>query len=62
MRARETSLSGPNNAFESIEEHKSIEGVLDHLDKTKFTVPESWSERDYKQVGLLFDLSRALSG
>ncbi|EEQ97740.1 flap exonuclease, putative [Perkinsus marinus ATCC 50983] len=41
---------GPNNAFKLIVEHKSIEGVLDHIDKTKFAVPESWAAGDYKTV------------
>lgn len=56
---------GPNNAFKLIVEHKSIEGVLDHIDKTKFAVPESWAAGDYKTVEfekLWMNLARALTG
>ncbi|KAF4716065.1 Elongation of fatty acids protein 2, variant 2 [Perkinsus olseni] len=41
---------GPNNAFKLIVEHKNIEGVLEHIDKSKFTVPDSWINGDYKKV------------
>lgn len=34
---------GPKRAFELITKHKSIEEILQNIDKKKYTVPENWN-------------------
>ena len=33
---------GPKNALKAMQEHRSIEKVIENLDKKKYTVPENW--------------------
>lgn len=42
---------GPKRAIELITQHKSIENILENIDKKKYTVPENWN---YKQARELF--------
>ncbi|XP_067650796.1 flap endonuclease 1-like [Haliotis asinina] len=42
---------GPKRAIELIKQHRSIETILDHLDKKKYTIPENWM---YKEARVLF--------
>jgi 5'-3' exonuclease len=42
---------GPKRAVELIKEHKSIERILEKIDKQKFAVPEDWA---YQQARRLF--------
>ncbi|CAI2304512.1 unnamed protein product [Caenorhabditis sp. 36 PRJEB53466] len=42
---------GPKKAVELIKQHKNIETVLEHLDKTKYPPPEDWP---YKRARELF--------
>ncbi|KAJ3029672.1 UNVERIFIED_CONTAM: Elongation of fatty acids protein 2 [Siphonaria sp. JEL0065] len=42
---------GPTRAVSLIKEHKSIEGILKVIDKTKYTIPEDWP---YKEARALF--------
>ena len=42
---------GPKRAFELIKQHKDIETLLEHIDKTKFPVPEPFP---YKEARAMF--------
>merc|ERR1712012_333498 len=42
---------GPKNAIKLIQEHKSIEKIIEHLDGKKNTIPENWN---YKKARELF--------
>lgn len=42
---------GPKRAVELIKTHRSLEKILENLDKKKFTVPEDWN---YQQARKLF--------
>uniref|UniRef100_A0A2M4ANW6 Flap endonuclease 1 n=1 Tax=Anopheles triannulatus TaxID=58253 RepID=A0A2M4ANW6_9DIPT len=42
---------GPKKAIELINKHRSIEQILEHLDKSKYVVPEDWN---YQQARRLF--------
>uniref|UniRef100_A0A182YDD2 Flap endonuclease 1 n=1 Tax=Anopheles stephensi TaxID=30069 RepID=A0A182YDD2_ANOST len=42
---------GPKKAIELINKHRTIETILEHLDKTKYIVPEDWN---YQQARKLF--------
>ena len=33
---------GPKNAIKMVQEHKSIEEIVKHIDKKKYTIPEDW--------------------
>ncbi|KAJ3381718.1 Elongation of fatty acids protein 2 [Entophlyctis sp. JEL0112] len=41
---------GPTRAVSLIKEHKSIEGVLAKLDKTKYPIPENWPFSEARQL------------
>ena len=41
---------GPKNAIKLIQEHKSIEKVLEVIDQKKFTVPENWVFKGARQL------------
>ena len=42
---------GPKRAIELIKSQKSLEKIIDTIDKTKFPVPEDWN---YKEARKLF--------
>lgn len=42
---------GPKRAMELIRQHKSIDEILKHIDKKKYTIPENWM---YKEARALF--------
>jgi flap endonuclease-1 len=41
---------GPKKALSLIKEHKSIEGILDNLDTTKYPVPEDWFFKEARKI------------
>ena len=41
---------GPKNAIKLIQEHKTIEKVLEVIDQKKFTVPENWVFKGARQL------------
>uniref|UniRef100_A0A1B6DYQ4 Flap endonuclease 1 n=1 Tax=Clastoptera arizonana TaxID=38151 RepID=A0A1B6DYQ4_9HEMI len=41
---------GPKRAIELVKNHHSIENILDHIDKNKFTVPENWIYKEARQL------------
>ncbi|XP_012281088.1 flap endonuclease 1 [Orussus abietinus] len=49
---------GPKRAMELIQTHRSLEKILENLDKKKFPIPEDWN---YKQARLLFQEPEVLN-
>jgi flap endonuclease-1 len=41
---------GPHKAVQLIKEHKSIEKILDSLDKTKYPVPDNWPYKEAREL------------
>lgn len=41
---------GPKRAIELIKQHRSIEKILDHLDKKKYTIPENWMFKEARHL------------
>ncbi|XP_043202987.1 flap endonuclease 1-like [Amphibalanus amphitrite] len=41
---------GPKRAIELIQKHRSIETILQHLDKNKYTVPEEWQFSEARRL------------
>ena len=41
---------GPKRAIELIRTHKSLEKILENLDKTKYPVPEDWNYKAARQL------------
>ena len=50
---------GPKRAYDLIQEYKSIDEILKHIDKTKYTVPEDWVYKEARQLFLEPDVSEA---
>jgi flap endonuclease-1 len=43
---------GPKRAIDLITEHKTIENVLAHIDKAKYTPPENWLFKEARELFL----------
>lgn len=41
---------GPKRAIELIQKHKSLEKILETIDKKKFPVPEDWNFKEARQL------------
>ncbi|XP_041375881.1 flap endonuclease 1-like [Gigantopelta aegis] len=41
---------GPKRAIELIKQHKTIDGVLQHIDKKKYTIPENWMYKEAREL------------
>ena len=41
---------GPKNAIKLILEHKTIENIVENLDKKKYKVPQDWKFREARQL------------
>ena len=41
---------GPKNAIKLVQEHKSIDKILENIDTKKFTVPENWVYEGARQL------------
>lgn len=41
---------GPKNAIKLVQQHKSIEKILEAIDTKKFTVPENWAYEGARQL------------
>jgi flap endonuclease-1 len=50
---------GPKRAIELIRQHKSIENILENIDKTKYTVPEDWNYKKARQLFIEPDVASA---
>ena len=40
---------GPKTALKLIREHKSIEAILDHIDRKKYGVPDTWIPNEVRE-------------
>lgn len=50
---------GPKKAIELIKKHKSIEGVLENIDKTKYPPPENWMFTEARRLFKMPDVTPA---
>jgi len=50
---------GPKRAFDMIQQHKSIEVILEKLDKKKYTVPENWLFKEARNLFLEPEVMKA---
>ncbi|GFO41115.1 flap endonuclease 1 [Plakobranchus ocellatus] len=41
---------GPKRAIELVKQHRSIEKILEHLDKKKYTIPENWMFKEARKL------------
>ena len=41
---------GPKRAIELIQKHRSIDKILEHIDKGKYTVPEDWPYSEARRL------------
>lgn len=41
---------GPKKAIALITEHKSIENILEHIDKSKYPPPENWNFKEARRL------------
>ena len=41
---------GPKRAIELIQKHRSIDAILEHIDKNKYTVPEDWPYTEARRL------------
>jgi len=50
---------GPKNALKAMQEHRSIEKVIENLDKKKYTVPENWMFAEARRLFITPDVTPA---
>merc|ERR1711997_250848 len=50
---------GPKNALKAMQEHRSIEKVIENLDKKKYTVPENWMFAEARRLFINPDVTPA---
>lgn len=48
---------GPKRALDLVREHKSIEKIIDKLDKDKYPVPENWLYKEARELFLNPDVT-----